>query len=216
MNELIKLVLKETPDKSVWNQTTSLQFKSDLVDWCGDRFKDDIALEVGSHVGHTTRILGLLFKEVYTINLNPPGDSDHSLFEMFKTLEESDYYRLYKSDLRNTQNHNFENVYYVRQDAYGTKGWCPKIPDVKVCFIDAVHTYDAVSHDIENALLKNTKYFVFDDYGLFPQIKNVVDDYIGYNVLKVEKRIGWDKGIRVVGGKERTFNDSEGIICSRV
>ena len=83
-------------------------------------------------------------------------------------------------------------------------------------FIDALHTYDAVSQDIENSLLKNTKYIVFDDYGLYPEIKKVVNDYIDLNVLKVEKYIGWKKGFHIVGGIEKPFYDSEGVICSVV
>ena len=216
MSNIIKSILSEIPDKSKWSSTTSLQFKSDLADWCGDRFKDDIALEVGSHVGQTTMILSLLFKEVYTININPPGDSDNSLFEITETLEESNFYRLYKCNLRNNQNHKFENVYYVRQNSYGNRGWCPKIPDVKVCFIDAIHTYDAVVEDIENALLKNTEYFVFDDYGLYPDIKNAIDKYVELGVLKVETYLGWSKGKNSVGGVDKVFHDREGIICSRV
>ena len=216
MSNIIKSILSEIPDKSKWSSTTSLQFKSDLADWCGDRFKDDIALEVGSHVGQTTMILSLLFKEVYTININPPGDSDNSLFEITETLEESNFYRLYKCNLRNNQNHKFENVYYVRQNSYGNRGWCPKIPDVRICFIDAIHTYDAVVEDIENALLKNTEYFVFDDYGLYPDIKNAIDKYVELGVLKVETYLGWSKGKNSVGGVDKVFHDREGIICSRV
>ena len=216
MSDIIKSILSEIPDKSKWSSTTSLQFKSDLADWCGDRFKDDVVLEVGSHVGQTTMILSLLFKEVYTININPPGDSDNSLFEITETLEESDFYRLYKCNLRNNQNHKFENVYYVRQNSYGNRGWCPKIPDVRICFIDAIQTYDAVVEDIENALLKNTEYFVFDDYGLYPEIKDAIDKYVELGVLKVERYLGWSKGKNSVGGVDKVFHDREGIICSRV
>jgi len=216
MSDIVKSILSEIPDKSKWSSTTSLQFKSDLADWCGDRFKDDVVLEVGSHVGQTTMILSLLFKEVYTINLNPPASDDNNLFEIDEYLEENDHYQLYKCNLRNNQNHKFENVYYIRQDSYESRGWCPKIPDVRVCFIDAVHTYDAVVEDIEKALLKNTEYFVFDDYGLYPEIKDAVDKYVELGVLKVERHLGWSKGKNNVGGMHKVFHDREGIICSRV
>lgn len=212
MNELIKLILKETPDKSEWSSTTSLQFKSDLVDWCGDRFKDDIALEVGSHIGHTTRILGLMFNKVYTMNFNPPK----GLFRVLDETIQGSHYKLDRVDIKNEQNHNFNNVYHITQDSYHPRGWCPKIPDVKVCFIDAVHTYDAVIQDIENALLKNTEYFVFDDYGLYPEIKNAIGKYVELDILKVERYLGWSKGKNNVGGVDKMFHDWEGIICSRV
>ena len=47
MDKLLQSILKETPDKSEWSTTTSLKFKTDLIDWCGDRFKDKKVLEIG-------------------------------------------------------------------------------------------------------------------------------------------------------------------------
>jgi len=79
VNKVIKSILSEIPDKPDWNNTTSIKLKTELIEWCGDRFKDKKVLEVGSHIGQTTMILGLLFKEVYTINMNPPDVDDVSL-----------------------------------------------------------------------------------------------------------------------------------------
>ncbi len=216
MNKVIKSILSEIPDKPEWNNTTSIKLKTDLIDWCGDRFKDKKVLEIGSHIGQTTMILGLLFEKTYTLNMNPPNIDDVSLFEVIDEVDSSNFFRTTKCNIRNNYGHKFDNVYHIQQDAYGEHGLSPSIPDVDVVFIDALHTYDAVSQDIENSIEKNAKYVVFDDYGLYPDIKRVVDDYINLDVLKVETKIGWEKGIHNVGGNEKPFYDSEGIICSIV
>jgi len=216
MSEKINKILESIPDKSDWSTTTSLKMKQDIVDWCGDRFKDKKVLEIGSHIGQTTMILGLLFKEVYTININPPDLDDVSLFEIINEVDNTGFHRTTQCNIRNDYGHQFDNVYHITQDAYSQHGISPSIPDVDVVFIDALHTYDAVSEDIENSLLKNAKYIVFDDYGLYPEIKKVVNDYIDLNVLKVEKHIGWEKGFHIVVENERHFYDSEGLICSVV
>ena len=216
MNKAIKSILSEIPDKPDWNNTTSIKLKTDLIEWCGDKFKDKKVLEVGSHIGQTTMILGLLFKEAYTINMNPPDVDDVSLFEVINEVDNTGFYRTTQCNIKNDYGHQFDNVYHIQQDAYSQYGLSPSIPDVDVVFIDALHTYDAVSEDIENSLLKNAKYIVFDDYGLYPEIKKVVNDYIDLNVLKVEKHIGWEKGFHIVVENERHFYDSEGLICSVV
>jgi len=45
MSEKINKILESIPDKSEWSSTTSIKMKQDLIDWCGDRFKDKVALE---------------------------------------------------------------------------------------------------------------------------------------------------------------------------
>ena len=216
MNKIVKSILSEIPDKTDWNTTTSLQMKKDLIEWCGDRFKNKVALEIGSHIGQSTMILGLIFKEVYTININPPNLDDVSLFEPIEEIGGSHFYKMTKCDIRNKQGYKFDNVYHIHQDAYSQFGLSPEIPEIEVSFIDALHTYDAVSQDIESSIKKSSRYIVFDDYGLYPEIKRVVDDYINLSVLKVETHIGWEPGTYNVGGQDKVFHDREGLICSIV
>jgi len=40
VNKAIKSILSEIPDKPDWNNTTSIKLKTDLIEWCGDKFKD--------------------------------------------------------------------------------------------------------------------------------------------------------------------------------
>jgi len=214
MNEKINKILKSMPDKSDWSSTTSIKMKQDIVDWCGDRFKDKVALEIGSHIGQTTMILGLLFKEVYTININHPEKGEHTLFEVIENVENGEFYSINRCNIKNDINHNFENIYHITQNAYDTRGLCPKIPNVDVSFIDCIHTYNEVSIDIESSLSKNSKYIIFDDYGGYTEIKKCVNQYEELNVIKSIKNIGWKKGKHIVNGTEQDFHDSEGVICS--
>lgn len=214
MNEKINKILKSMPDKSDWSSTTSIKMKQDIVDWCGDRFKDKVALEIGSHIGQTTMILGLLFKEVYTININHPEEGEHTLFEVIENVENGEFYSINRCNIKNDINHNFENIYHITQNAYDTRGLCPKIPNVDVSFIDCIHAYNEVSIDIESSLSKNSKYIIFDDYGKYEEIKNCVDQYEELGIIKNIKGIGWEKGKHSVGGSEQDFHDSEGMICS--
>jgi len=221
MTELIKSILKETPDKPDWSSTTSLQMKQDIIDWCGEKFKNKNALEIGSHIGQTTRILGLLFDKVYTINMNKPS----GLFEIQENIKQEAYYLLDKVNITDEQGHNFDNVYHITQDAYHPQGWAPEIQDIEVVFIDCIHGYHQVIEDIERSMQIGAKYLIFDDYGLdsmtmgydFSQsVKKAVDDYINLGIIKLEQYIGWEQGIWSIGGTDKKLYDSEGLICSIV
>ena len=221
MTELIKSILKETPDKPDWSSTTSLQMKQDIIDWCGEKFKDKNALEIGSHVGHTTRILGLLFNKVYTINVNPPK----GLFRVLDETIQGSHYKLDRVDIKNEQNHNFNNVYHITQDAYHPQGWAPEMQDIEVVFIDCIHGYHQVVEDIERSIEIGAKYLIFDDYGLDSKtmgysfdesVKKAVDDYIDLGIIKLEQYIGWEKGTWSIGGVDKKLYDREGLICSVV
>lgn len=212
MDKLLQSILKETPDKSEWSTTTSLKFKTDLIDWCGDRFKNKKVLEIGSHNGHTTRILGLLFDEVYTINHNEPG----GLFEIKETISEANYYKTYKVNIKNEQNYVFDNVFFIKQNAYHANGLSLDIPEVEVSFIDCLHTREAVIQDINNSIGIGAKTLIFDDYGLIGGVRKGVDETIQEGKIKLDKEIGLKRGSHSVGGTNKSFYKSEGIICSVV
>ena len=56
----IEKILENIPDKRESKNTTSLKFKKDLIEY----FKDlnlNRCIEVGTHVGYSTRILSFLF-----------------------------------------------------------------------------------------------------------------------------------------------------------
>jgi len=86
-----------------------------------------------------------------------------------------------------------------------------------VVFIDCVHDYAHIQSDIENALKfgKDTV-IIFDDYGLFPELKQCIDEYVDMGKLKVLKKIGQKKGTYFPTTQNKILKDYEGIICQSV
>ena len=155
----IEKILENIPDKRESKNTTSLKFKKDLIEY----FKDlnlNRCIEVGTHVGYSTRILSFLFDEVITLENNMDNIKRAQLF-----------------------NQDRDNITYMYGDVYSSD-W--DVPDSDVSFIDCVHTYDAVLYDIKQSLKRNVKYLIFDDYGLFGEIKNAVDSFISTNKEKIK------------------------------
>ena len=66
-----------------------------------------------------------------------------------------------------------------------------------------------------NKMVKNG-IIVFDDYGLFPEVKKAVDEYIEAKIFKVLIKIGHPKGIFYPTTQNKILKDYEGIICQRV
>lgn len=181
----IEEILKNIPDKFQHKTTTSHKFKKDLFDFFNkDEFKDCVCLEIGSNVGYTTRILSYLFKEVIGFNLE-----DASIAEKF--------------------NVDRPNVKYYVQDVYKTK---LPIDYGDIFLIDAEHTYHAVIEDTMRSLSfksKNKKYFIYDDYGAFPEIKQAINDLVQYEKIKIIKYIGHEPNSNFT----RQLFDYEGLIC---
>jgi len=158
-------------------------------------FKNKTSLkiaELGAYKGYTTRFLAQLFNYVYAVDINDGF------------LEENQDY-----------NNKFRNIDYIKCDLYNS-GW-ENIPrDVNVVFIDAYHEYENCRSDLDKSLeyFKDLKYIIFDNYGVFPGVKKVVDDAIEAGVLKFECWIGLTN-VPTVGGKY-VKGVSEGVICSKV
>ena len=57
--------------------TKSELFKKDLIDYFGTGFDDSIIEKFV--LGHTTKLLSVMFKEVYCINDNQPHEQDEKL-----------------------------------------------------------------------------------------------------------------------------------------
>ena len=76
----------------------------------------------------------------------------------------------------------------------------------------------AMFKSIENSLKFCNKkaMFVFDDYGLFPEIKKAVDEYIESGTFKLLKKIGHKKDSFYPTTQNKILKDYEGIICQRV
>ena len=77
-------------------------------------------------------------------------------------------------------------------DVYG-ENW--DFDNMGVVVIDCIHDYEHVKADIQNSINTfNKPYIVFDDYGLFPDVKKGIDEFIESGVLRVEKKIGMSPG----------------------
>ena len=220
--EELKRVLDETPDKVEWTETTSLKLKTDLIEFFGEDFKDKDVLEVGCHVGHTSRILSYLFNKVYAMNVNGPLFGDRTLWEINNLISENDIYKHYSANVKTTFGKKFDNIDYLEMDSYNPRGWpIELLSDVSVVFIDAIHQYDAVLSDIRNGITlgPNVEYLVFDDYG-FPwyqmDVKAAVDSKINDGTLEVVKKIGREPGSEVAFNLQTgpvLSIDWEGLIC---
>ena len=112
-------------------------------------------------------------------------------------------------------NPNHDNVEYIVMDVY-SQTW--NFEDIDAVFIDCVHDYSHVKSDIDNALrlLKSDGYIIYDDYGLFPEIKKAVDEYVNDGKLKIVKKIGHYKGAYYPTTQNKVLKDREGVICQVV
>ena len=151
----IESILDEiNEDKKDNLRTTSFKFKKDIWNFFQNS-KNQIAVEFGTHIGQTTRVLSFLFEKVYTINKNDNIKA--------KAL-----------------NSDRNNIVYLNFDLYSPKQ-LPIDEQIDVLFIDAMHTYEAVISDINRAFTMNCSpetNIVFDDYGLLPPVKKAVNEAI--------------------------------------
>ena len=181
-------ILINIPDKFQHKTTTSHKFKRELFEFFNkEEFKNKTCLEIGSNIGYTTKILSYLFKEVVGFNLE-------------------------SVELAHNFNSDRPNVRFYAQDVYNT---ILPLDYGDVFLIDAEHTYDAVINDTIRSLnfkSNNKKYFIYDDYGAFPEIKKAINDLITHEKIKVVQYIGHPP--------ESTFTrqlfDYEGLICIEV
>lgn len=182
-------MIKGLPDKFTSKTTTSLKWKSDLIDFFrDDKYKKMKVLEIGSSLGHSTRILSFLFKKVIAVdNLS----ERHS-----KSLK---------------LNYDRDNIEFVVMDVYRKK-W--EFEPVEIVFIDCVHDYQHVKSDIDNAIKTFEKpIIVFDDYGLFPEVKLAIDEYIKGGVMNLETYLGMPKGTYYPKTLNKELKDWEGLVC---
>lgn len=181
IDELLTII----PDKFEHRTTTSHKFKRDFFEYFNTpNFKNKICLEIGSNIGYSTKVLSYLFKQVIGFNL--------------ESVEAAEKF-----------NSDRPNVKFYAQDVYNTT---LPVDYADIFFIDAQHTYDAVIEDTLRSLKFKSdgkKYFIFDDYGAFPDIKKAVDDLINCDKIEIVKKIGHGTGDKFV----KTLYDYEGVIC---
>ena len=111
------------------------------------------------------------------------------------------------------QHYNKENtnIEYVVADVYNCN-WNFEMHDV--VFIDCVHDYNHVKSDIENSLnVCKSPIMVFDDYGLFPDVKLAIDEYINSGRFEILSYLGYQEGTIIPKTQNKILKDYEGIIC---
>ena len=184
--------IKESDDKcnitiyeDIW--TCSDEFREDIKYFFKDKSHYKIA-EIGSHKGYTTGYLSNIFEKVYAV------DNSVEWTNFNKNL-----------------NKDKNNIEYVHLDIY--KDSWDIIPDVDVVFIDAGHSYQQCKSDMYNSIrnFKNLKYIIFDDYGVWEGVQQIVNESLTNKLLIFENYIG----LNDVPGLNNTVvkNTSEGIIC---
>ena len=185
-------LIKGLPDKLTSKTTTSLKWKSDFIDYFrDDKFKKMKVLEIGSSLGHSTRILSFLFEKVIAIDNLPE--------------------RHVKSSKLNYDRNNIE---FVIMDVYN-QPW--NFEPVDIVFIDCVHDYQHVKSDIDNAINTFDKpIIVFDDYGLFPELKRAIDEYISDGILRLDTYLGMPEGTYYPKTLNKELKDWEGMVCTVV
>jgi hypothetical protein len=191
-NTFKRTLLTGIPDKLESKTTTSRKWKADLIDFFNNsKYTSVKALEVGSSLGHSTRILSTLFSE--TTALDNLAERHHKSREM---------------------NKDRTNINYRVMDVY-TEDW--DFNNMDVVYIDCVHTYEHIKYDIDNALrLFNKPILVFDDYGLFPDLLQAINEYIDQGKLEVLKYIGQYPGMIYPKTKNKILKNREGLICQSI
>lgn len=190
------LIFKDVPDKRQYPNTTSRQFKLDILEFAKDNGKDYTVLEVGTNHGHTTRILSFAFKNVITLDLH------NSNLDRAKKL-----------------NKDRDNITYIKKDVYLEHWWDLTLPPFQVVFIDCGHQYHQVISDTHNSQIHcggDELYYIYDDYGNpRQQVKKAVDDLLQNSpALQPLSGIGEDKGAQLFpDNKDLKLIDTEGIIC---
>ena len=182
--------------------TTSVKFKSDLIDFFIDKNLNSI-LELGTWGGHTTRILSYLFKKVITVD--KPEEFERRILGPGQAAD---------------MNKDRNNITYVPLDLYKTT-WNFDRQDV--VFIDAMHTYDTCNMDIYNSLnlLPVGGYLVFDDFsnpGDKYGVRRSVNDYIEKGIITAELFIGEEDTSNFFTHAHEATKEGmtpEGIICKK-
>ncbi len=173
-------------EDDIW--TCSSKMRYDIYDFFRDKSEFKIA-EIGSHKGYSTKILSKIFSKVYAVDNNVEWTNFNKEFNKDST-----------------------NIEYVHLDIY-KDNWNILPEDIEVSFIDADHSYNGCKNDIFNSIntFKNLKYIIFDDYGVWNGVRQIVDELIHNRVLNFEKFIG----INDVPGPSGIVNaTNEGVICS--
>ena len=173
-------------EDDIW--TCSLKMRYDIYDFFKDKRDFKIA-EIGSHKGYSTKVLSNIFSKVYAVDNN---------------IEWTNFNKNFNKDAT--------NIEYVMLDIY-KDSWKILPDDIEISFIDAGHSYECCKSDIVNSIkqFKNLQYIIFDDYGVWSGVKQIIDELIKNEMLIFKTFIGLNN---VPGPNGIVNNTYEGVICS--
>ena len=138
--------------------TTSVKFKSDLIDYFMDKNLNSV-LELGTWGGHTTRILSYLFKKVITVDM--PNEFER---------------RILGSGQAADINKDRDNITYTPLDLY-RDNW--NFEEQDVVFIDADHSYNGCLKDIIEYTPKVNKGGILSGHDIdFPGVNKAVNQLV--------------------------------------
>jgi FkbM family methyltransferase len=185
-NTHIKLFKTVNIEHDIW--TCSEKMRYDIYDFFKDKTHLKIA-EIGSHKGYSTKVLSKIFSKVYAVD---------------NSIEWTNFNKNFNKDAT--------NIEYVMLDIY-KDSWEILPDDIELSFIDAGHSYECCKSDILNSIkqFKNLQYIIFDDYGVWSGVKQIIDELINNKTLKFERFIGLND---VPGPNGIVKNINEGVICS--
>lgn len=187
----VEQILTMIPDKWESKTTTSKKWKLGLYNFIKTHNIKSV-LEIGTSSGYTTYFVAHFVDKVTTLEI--------------------DIGRVNKSK-QLCEKHN--NIDFVCGSAYDD--WNFDYHDLVI--IDCIHEYEYIKSDIENAIKLGTKYIAFDDYGLFPEIKTAISEFIQAGKLDLVEKIGYPAGVKFHMSKstnttlDKVLADSEGVIC---
>jgi hypothetical protein len=190
---LEEILKKHTiPNKTEFFATTSHKFKSDILDYFSSS-KDKVFIEFGTSRGYTSAFASELFKTVHTVNNNRDFKAQNYLNKIDNVNQH--WFDLYKTSFDFVLNNLGKGDVFLS---------------------DAQHTTNAVIIDTKLAkhLSNDNSYIIYDDYGLYKDIRRAVDILVQDKVIEVIKFIGEEEGWQFDRHhKERTLQDREGVIC---
>ena len=156
----------------------------DLIDWVGTYTPTSELrmIEIGSYVGESTTIFAQNFKEVVSVD---PYVDNYDPNDVTCRCWPLDV--VYNEFLLNSLPYpNIRNIRLSSNDAVGPLNrstW-------DFVYIDGIHTYEAVSNDIDNyrGMIKPGGFIAGHDYGI-PGVKQAVDERL--TVIQTFKDTSW-------------------------
>ena len=182
-------ILNRLKTKQENKNTTSGKFKEDIYRIFSDpKYKEMTMLELGCHMGNTTRLYAECFNKVIAVE-----KSEHNLSIAKETCSDVD------------------NVEFILSDVYDPNF---NLPKADIVHIDAGHTYEHVVYDIDRCVEQlNNPIIIMDDYGHeMLVVRDAIDTKLNEGKLVLHTYIGEDKGY--MASNNKVFIGREGMICN--